>query len=144
MQKQIISATWKIIRRETRAEVSDAFADDVTLLVESQQEAITQMDELMAELEDAQSKKYAAEVVTSMKEAVVRLVKTHEGMQAELLTPALTSERSAYQVLLKLRAREHQIVQQQSSPSKSKSSQSASQQQMDQLELDNKKNRYEA
>ena len=54
LQKQIISATWKIIRRETRAEVSDAFADDVTLLVESQQEAITQMDELMAELEDAQ------------------------------------------------------------------------------------------
>lgn len=144
LQKQIIAATWKVIRRETRAEVSDAFSDDVTLLVESQQKAIAQMDELIGELKDAQSKKYAAEVVTSMKEAVVRLVKTHEDMQAELLTPALTSERSAYQGLLKLRAREHQIVQQQSSQSQSKSSQSASQQQMDQLELDNKKNRYEA
>ena len=144
LQKQIIAATWKVIRRETRSEVSDAFADDVTLLVESQQEAIAQMEELIAELEDAQSKKYAAEVVTSMKEAVVRLMKTHEEMQSELLTPALSSERSAYQGLLKLRAREHQIVQQQSSQSKSKGSKSASQQQMDQLELDNKKNRYEA
>jgi hypothetical protein len=144
IQKQIIAATWKIIRRETRSEVSDAFADDVTLLVESQQEAIAQMDELIGELKDAQSKKYAADVVTSMKTAVVRLMKTYEGMQADLLNPALTAERSAYQGLLKLRAREHQIVQQQSSPSQSKSSKSASQQQMEQLELDNKKNRYEA
>lgn len=144
IQKQIISATWKIIRRETREEVSDAFADDVTLLVESQQDAIAQMEELIGELKDAQSKKYAADVVTAMKEAVVRLMKTHEDMKADLLTPALTSERSAYQGLLKLRAREHQIVQQQQSQSKSKSSKSASQQQMEQLELDNKKNRYEA
>lgn len=144
LQKQIISATWKIIRRETRAEVSDAFADDVTLLVESQQEAIGQMNELIAELKDAQSKKYAADVVEDMKTAVVRLMKTHEDQKAELLTPALGAERSAYQGLLKLRAREHQIVQQQQSQSKSKGSKSASQQQMDQLELDNKKNRYEA
>lgn len=144
LQKQIISATWKIIRRETREEVSAAFADDVMLLVESQQDAIAQMEELIGELKDAQSKKYAADVVTAMKEAVVRLMKTHEDMKADLLTPALTSERSAYQGLLKLRAREHQIVQQQQSQSKSKSSKSASQQQMEQLELDNKKNRYEA
>ncbi len=144
LEKQIISATWKIIRRETRPEVSDAFADDVTLLVESQQEAIAQMEELIGELKDAQSKKYATDVVTSMKEAVVRLMKSHSEKNADLLTPALTSERSAYQGLLKLRAREHQIVQQQSSQSKSKGSKSASQQQMDQLELDNKKNRYEA
>ena len=145
LQKQIISATWKIIRRETRAEVSAAFADDVTLLVESQQAAIEQMNELIAELKDAQSKKYAADVVEDMKTAVIRLMKTHEDQKAELLTPALGAERSAYQGLLKLRAREHQIVQQQqSSQSKSKGSKSASQQQMDQLELDNKKNRYEA
>ena len=144
-QKQIISATWKIIRRETRAEVSGAFADDVTLLVESQQEAIVQMNELIGELKDAQSKKYAADVVEAMKTAVVRLVKTHEDMKSELLTPALSSERTAYQGLLKLRAREHLVTQQQNSPSKSKSSKSASQQQqLDQLELDNKKNRYEA
>ncbi len=143
-QKQIIAATWKIIRRESRSEVSDAFGDDVTLLVESQQALIGQMEELIGELKDAQSKKYAAEVVTAMKTAVVRLMKTHEEMQADLLNPALTSERSAYQGLLKLRAREHQIVQQQQSPSQSKSSKSASQQQMEQLELDNKKNRYEA
>ena len=144
-QKQIISATWKIIRRETRAEVSDAFADDVTLLVEAQQEAMVQMNELIGELNDAQSKKYASDVVEAMKTAVVRLVKTHEDMKSELLTPALSSERTAYQGLLKLRAREHLVTQQQNSPSKSKSSKSASQQQqLDQLELDNKKNRYEA
>ena len=144
LQKQIISATWKIIRREIRDKVSDALADDVMLLVESQQEAIAQMEEMIGELKDAQSKKYAADVVTFMKTAVVRLIKTHEDVKADLLTPALTSERSAYQGLLKLRAREHQIVQQQQSQSKSKNSKNASQQQMDQLELDNKKNRYEA
>lgn len=145
LQKQIISATWKIIRRETRDEVSDAFADDVTLLIESQQAAIEQMNELMEELQDTQSKLFAEDVIASMKEAVVRLAKTHEDMRAELLTPALSSERAAYQGLLKLRAREHQVTQQQSSQSsQSSGSKSASQQQLDQLELDNKKNRYEA
>jgi hypothetical protein len=144
LQKQIISATWKVIRRETRDQVSDAFADDVTLLVESQQAAIEQMNELIQELKDAQSKKYAADVVTAMKTAVVRLTKTHQEMKSDLLNPALSAERSAYQGLLKLRAREHQVTQQQPSQSKSSSSKSASQQQLDQLELDNKKNRYEA
>lgn len=144
LQKQIISATWKVIRRETRENVSAAFADDVQLLVESQQAAIEQMNELIQELQDAQSKKYAADVVTSMKSAVVRLMKSHEDKKSELLTTALTAERAAYQGLLKLRAREHQVTQQQPSQSKSSGSKSASQQQLDQLELDNKKNRYEA
>lgn len=144
LQKQIIAATWKIIRRETRDEVSDKFVDDVTLLVESQQEAIKQVSELMAELRDAQSKKFAEEVVANMKTAVVRLMDAHDEQKAQRLTPAMTAERSAYQGLLKLRAREHQVTQQQSSQSQSKGSGSASQQQLDQLELDNKKNRYEA
>lgn len=144
LQKQIIAATWKVIRRETREEVSDTFIDDVSLLVESQQEAINQVSELMAELKDAQSRKFAEDVITDMKTAVVRLVRTQEVQKAEPLTSAMTSERSAYQGLLKLRAREHQVTQQQSSPSQSKGSGSASQQQLEQLELDNKKNRYEA
>lgn len=144
LQKQIIAATWKIIRRETRNEVSKNFVEDVTLLIESQREAINQLTELTAELQDAQSKEFANAVINDMKTAVVRLMKAHDEQKAERLTAAMTAERSAYQGLLKLRAREHQVTQQQSSQSQSKGSGSASQQQLDQLELDNKKNRYEA
>ena len=144
LQKQIMNATWTIIRRETRDQVTKPFAEDVGLLVESQQSAIEQLNELMQDLQDPQSKKFAEDVVTAMTSAVERLMKTKAEMKAELLSPSLESERAAYQGLLKLRAREHKVTQQQSSQSKSSGSKSASQQQLDQLELDNKKNRYEA
>jgi hypothetical protein len=145
LQKQILNATWKIIRRETKAEVSQAFAEDAQLLVESQQQAIEKLQELMEELEDAQSKQYAEAVGKAMNTAVTRLTEAFDNKSAVSLTPAMSAERSAYQGLLKLRAREHEVVQQQqqSSSSSSSSSSSRSQQQLQQLELDNKKNRYE-
>ena len=144
LQKQILNATWKIIRRETKDEVSQAFAEDVQLLVESQQQAIEKLQELMEELKDAQSKQHAEAVGQAMNDAVTRLTEALDNKSAVSLTPAMSAERSAYQGLLKLRAREHEVTQQQqSSSSSSSSSSSRSQQQMQQLELDNKKNRYE-
>jgi hypothetical protein len=144
LQKQILNATWKIIRREMKAEVSQSFAEDVQLLVESQQQAIEKLQELMEELKDAQSKQYAEAVGKAMNDAVTRLTEALDNKSAVSLTPAMSAERSAYQGLLKLRAREHEVTQQQqSSSSSSSSSSSPSQQQMQQLELDNKKNRYE-
>lgn len=143
LQKQIINATWKVIRREIRREVSDAFTPDVELLIESQQAALEQLGALMEELKDPQSKKIAEHIATVMNQAIERLSQANQEQSTDQLTPALKAERAASQGLLKLRAREHTVTQQQPSQSSSSSSNSSSQQQLDQLELDNKKNRYE-
>ncbi|MHC4880110.1 MAG: hypothetical protein ACYTGL_26975 [Planctomycetota bacterium] len=146
LQKQIMNATWKIIRRETREEVSSSFAEDTGALIESQQEALAQLSKMAEQVRDPVSKGHVTNVAKAMTSAVDRLTTARTDADADILDEALKHERSAYQGLLKLRAREHEVTQQQQQQSQSRSQQrqNRSQQQLDQLELDNKKNRYEA
>ncbi|WP_166830229.1 DUF4175 family protein [Thalassoroseus pseudoceratinae] len=147
LQKQIINALWKIVRRETRDQPTKKFADDLGLVLESQISALEQTKELAENLQDAQSQTYVEAVQQHMQETIVELGTAHEQAIPEKLQPALASAQSAYQALLKLRAREHEVVrsqqQQSSSQSSSSSSSSRSQQQLQQLELDDDENRYE-
>lgn len=144
LQKQIITATWNIIRRETKSDVSKSFAEDTQLLIESQQQALEQLAELVEKLKDGASKKYAQQAAEAMTSAAERLQEAIDGSAVAPLTPAMASERSAYQTLLKLRAREHEVTKQQGGGGGGGGAQGGSKQQMQQLELDNKKNRYEA
>jgi hypothetical protein len=146
LQKQIISATWNVIRRESGETVSASFGTDTQLLIESQQQALEQLGELAEKLQDAASKKYAQQIAEAMTSAVGKLQKSLDGSSAEPLSPSLRFERSAYQTLLKLRAREHEVTKQQGGGGGGGGggAQGGSKQQMQQLELDNKKNRYEA
>ncbi|MEJ2703686.1 MAG: hypothetical protein P8Z79_14710, partial [Sedimentisphaerales bacterium] len=59
------------------------------------------------------------------------------------LTPALASEQAAYQELLKLRGREHQVVQSRSANAGNTPRSARSQRQLQQLELRQRENRYE-
>ncbi len=144
LQKQIINATWNIIRRETSETVSASFGPDTQLLIESQQQALEQLAELSEKLQDAASKKYAKQIAEAMTSAEGELQKSLDGSSAEPLRPGLRFERSAYQTLLKLRASEHEVTKQQGGGGGGGGAQGGSKQQMQQLELDNKKNRYEA
>jgi hypothetical protein len=147
LQKQIINATWKLIRRETGEQPTEPFADDVQLIYESQASALEQAQELIEKLEDPQSQAYAEVVARSMSEAWHQLEAAKAGPSAAPLTPALASEQAAYQALLKLRAHEHRVIQSQqqqsSSSSSSSSASSRAQQQLQQLQLKNEENRYE-
>ncbi len=146
LQKQIINGTWKVIRREAKDTESSSFAEDTKLLAESQADAMAQVEELAAELNDAQSQQHVKEIMRHMGEALTSLSKANEGAHIPSLRPALTSEQAAYQALLKLRAREHEVTRSQQSHSSSSSSSSSSarqQEQLQQLELDSEKNRYE-
>lgn len=146
LQKQIINATWALIRRETATEPSASFADDVGVLVESQQQALGQLDELTEQLTDQESLAHAAAANEQMQEALKRLA---EADGTDGLRTALSAEQGAYQALLKLRAREFNVVQgnpqqQQGAQSSSASGQnSRAQQQLNQLELSAEENRYE-
>ncbi len=147
LQKQIINATWNMIRRETSAEVSPSFAKDAQLLVDSQKSALEQAEELAKKIEDAKSKAFVAKVIQEMTLSSTTLELAVAESSAEPLRPALSHEQAAYQALLKLRAREHKVTQQQQQggkPGQQKQANSRSQKQLNQLELNNKQNRYES
>lgn len=141
LQKQVVNGTWRVIRRETGAKPTDAFAEDVKLLRESQQTALDQAGAVSQQLQDEGSKKHLAAAVKAMGEAAERLAAAVDASDPAALKPALAPEQAAYQALLKLRAREFQV-----SRSRSRSGQqsgSPSQQQLDQLELSEDENRFE-
>ncbi|MAT68312.1 MAG: hypothetical protein CMJ58_02195 [Planctomycetaceae bacterium] len=148
LQKQIINATWALVRRERDGSPSPRFADDAGVLVESQQQALTQLDEVAGETTDEESLAYVAEVRESMETAAQRLDESSEAAGVAGLRPAMAAEQAAYQALLKLRAREFSVIQgnpqQQGAQSGSASGASSrSQQQLNQLELSSEENRYE-
>jgi hypothetical protein len=148
-QKDIINATWKLIRRETGSKPTEPFAEDVAQLVTAQNALLEKSKALAEKVTDEQSQSHVDAVIAAMLEAIRQLMAAHEQTSAAPLQPALAAEQSAYQALLKLRAREHEVVrqqQQQQSSSQQSQAQARSQQQrqqMQQLDLKNEENRYE-
>ncbi|MGB7347565.1 MAG: hypothetical protein WBD20_25305 [Pirellulaceae bacterium] len=145
LQKEIINATWTVIRTERGKEVSSEFTGNVKLLAESQADAMGQLEELSAELRDADSQAHAEMIRSQMELAIKRLQAAGENLTADSLPQALAAEQAAYAGLLKLRAREFQITRQQKQQSQSQSSasQQRRQKQLDDLELEQEENRYE-
>lgn len=148
LQKDIINATWKLLRREISPKPTAPFVEDVKQIADSQSTALEQADALGENVQDAQSQSHLLAVLEAMQQAVKHLKAAHDQPAPAPLQPALAAEQQAYQALLKLRAREHEVVrQQQQQSSSSSSSQSArsqqQRQQMQQLDLKSEENRYE-
>src|SRR6185437_692925 len=99
LQKQIINATWKLIRRETRARPTDSFAGDAKTIRESQESAIEQADALAEKLQDAASKENMELATRSMKDAVKHLAEAEKSAAIKELAPSLAAEQAAYQAL---------------------------------------------
>jgi hypothetical protein len=143
LQKEIINATWRVIRRETLSKPTAEFETDVNLLIESQQSAISQVDELAQQLQDNQSQALASELKSLMNEAVSALSAAKSSGSANPLNRALSNEQSAYQMLLRMRDREFQVTRQNAQTSQSQNSQSNQQRQMQQMDLQAQTDRYE-
>ncbi len=144
LQKEIVNATWRVIRREKRPELTQSFDNDVEMLAESQRSAITQVDELAEQLNDELAKSLVDELKSIMNDAVDKLQMAREEPSADPLTKAISSQQLAWQTLLKMRAREIQVQQsQQQQSSQSSSSQSSRQRQLQQMELTEQEDRYE-
>jgi len=148
LQKQIINATWTVIRREVDTPPTDEFAADAGQLRGSQQAAFDRAAALVDKVRDTQSKEHVGNVLRHMAKALKHLSEAVEASAPEALQPALAAEQAAYQALLKLRAREHQVIRsrrrQAGQRSQSASGpQSRAQRQLEQLELKESENRYE-
>ena len=116
LQKQIINATWNLIRRETGREVSSKFKEDISVIVESQQSAAEKMDELSNQVSDQASRQFVLVVRKAMSESLSELTTAFDDQTAKPLSDAIQAQRKAYQALLKLRAREHEVIQGQQQP----------------------------
>jgi len=145
LQKQIINATWKVIRRELGDQRSQAFVGDVGTIAQSQSDAFNQLQELAADVSDDQSQALVKVASDSMQTSVLRLEKAGADGETQSLDEAVAAQQAAYQALLGLRAREFQVSRSQRSQQQrsSSASQQRRQQQLNELELKNDENRYE-
>lgn len=143
LQKEIINATWRVVRREKRFELTPSFDDGVKLIAESQRSAITQVDELAEKLNDDLAKGLVDELKSIMNDAVDKLEAARSEPSAQPLKKAISKQQLAWQTLLRMRAREVQIQQSQQQSSQSSSSQSSRQRQLQQMELTEQEDRYE-
>jgi hypothetical protein len=143
LQKQIITATWNI---KQKAEQSGGIADhedDLDVVRQSQSDALEQAQKALGEAEDPASIKSLRAAAEHMTTSLDHLTKSAESAATSELTPALAAEQSAYQELLKLREREHQIARNRGNSNRASANSAQSQQQLQQLELTQREDRYE-
>ena len=145
LQKQIINATWKLIRRSASEGWNTELVDDLATVLDSQQSLIDQVVMLRQMIQDPQAATFIDSVDDHMNDAVRHLTAAKSKKQAAELSEALVDEQLAYQALLKTKAREHQVVRNQmrNSQQNSGNQSSRSQQQLEQLQMSNDENRYE-
>ena len=143
LQKQIMSATWALDRRESVTRTPQLAADAATIR-DSQADAKEQMSALLAELTDGRSAANARSALERMGAAHQHLESATSNNDSAPLAPALDAEKDAYQHLLALRASEHRVARESRRQSGGSQGGSRSQQQLDELELADTENRYEA
>jgi len=143
LQKQIITATWNIQRRETGKTPTTNFKKDAETVKESQEKALEQVRSRMEEVEDPRAKGFLETVEKEMVKAVEHLTDAADDNSPKALPPALASEQSAYQALLRMAARETQVSQGQPGQQGQSSRGQRAQRQLDQLNLRQSQNRYE-
>ncbi len=145
LQKELITGTWNLMRREKNETPSEGFSEDVTVLIEAQDSAIEKLAGLAEQLEDEESLGYVESVREFMNQAALRLATVQQDADVDGLAQALSSEQAAYQGLLKLRAREHEVTRQQQPPGQQQSQHrnNRAQNQLNELQLKEDRNRYE-
>ena len=142
LQKQIIIATWNIKQQAERAGGMEQRKQDLDVVRQAQDNVLEQARKALTEAEDPAAAKSLEAAAGHMETSVKYLTKASDS--ATELTPALGAEQSAYQELLKLRQREHQIARGRNNAGRGNNANSERfQQQLQQLELTQRENRYE-
>lgn len=149
LQKKIITATWNLLRGtgNSKEPQSQEFLEKVQVVEDSQQQAIEQSEKLKEDLQSPESLQDLLQLQANMGEALRELQSIEADSESIGLRDAIKSMRAAYEGLLRLRAREHEVTQNQQQQSQNQRSQSSSQrnrqQQIEQLQLEQDPSRYE-
>lgn len=137
LQKQIISATWKLQRTAT----SPQFPADVGVVGQSQEQALKQAEAEAGKRTGPRAQTLWGAVTKGMEEAQTQLAKAAKSPVT--LTAALAAEQSAYQALLKLQARETSVTRGRSRNGGQGGGDEGNQRQLEGLDLAQSENRYE-
>lgn len=141
LQKQVVSATWRIVRDTNGGQTMEKAAPNVDVVHQSQGIAMEKVKEAMEKVEDAEVKTALTEAWKSMKDALDPLQQASADKKRAPLNLALTFEQTALEWLHRAMSREHQVMRQNSKqPS---SGQQASKNQIMDLELKQQEQRYE-
>ncbi len=140
LEKDILTATWNIKRRETDAKPSVKYKDDVGVVRDSQQQALEQLGAMRERSADPQSQGLMNAVEKEMNNASGQLGQAANKNSTAPLPAALASEQSAYQAILKLSAREYQVARGQNQGGRGGA---RAQRQIDQLDLQQNADRYQ-
>jgi hypothetical protein len=146
LQKQIVTATWNLIRRENRPKPTAEFGEDAVTLVESQDQGREMATELAGELTDPLMQQYLGEAIEQMRTALDAFTVAATEESIEALPEGRKAAQQAYQALLRLNSREQMVQLQNQSQSQSASASASSErmnQQLQELELKNDRDRYE-
>lgn len=141
LQKQIINATWKLLRQEQDKTLSPQYKKDLPVVLQSQQKAREQAESMKMRANDPRTQVLLQTVEEDMDKAITELKSAADTIQP--LTPAVAAEQAAYQSLLKLSAREYMVSRQRRQQGSQGGGGQANRQQLDQLELKQEENRYE-
>lgn len=143
LQKQIIIATWNVKQQAKQSGGVDDHKEDLDVVHESQADVLQQAQSALTQAEDPPAIKALQEATKHMETSLEHLTEAVETVSATELTPALAAEQLAYQELLKLREREHQIARSRGSGRSNNGASARSEQQLQQLELRQREDRYE-
>ncbi len=143
LQKQIISATWNIKRRTDQSGSIDESKEDLGIVHQSQADVLEQARSASVQAEDPAASRTLQAAARHMETSLEHLGQAVESESATELMPAVAAEQSAYQELLKLRQREHQVGQSRNSSTSNSARSARSERQLQQLELTQRDNRYE-
>ncbi len=142
LEKDIVTATWNIKRRETDARPSAQYKEDIGTVRDSQKQALDQVAELKQRSEDPRVQVLIGPVEKDMTRAESQLGQATDKNSTAPLSTALASEQSAYQDLLKLMAREYQVTQGQRGGRGAGNQRG--QRQLDELDLQQQADRYQS
>ncbi|MCB1232996.1 MAG: hypothetical protein KDN19_22315, partial [Verrucomicrobiae bacterium] len=140
LQKDVMNATWKLMRRADMGRTFEELGDDIGVVRDSQEHAIGQALEAADKVEDGETKVHIATAAGHMREAVNVLTQSIESKDESKLQPAHEWERKAYEALIRARNREHNVTRSQSQSSGQGQQQ---EQQLMQLEMKQKELKYE-
>ena len=139
LQKQIIVSSWKLARLADPS-WSPKVAEQVTAISESQTQGLQKLQGLREKMTQPQLQPIFGTVKEEMQKGAQQLAELIQGQSLQGLTTAITAEQMAYQGLLKLRAKEHMLMQ---SKAKGNGQQNEEKEKLD-LELKQQKDRYES
>lgn len=144
LQKQVAVAAWKLKNRENGRTPSEKFEPDTLTIKESQELAISMVEEAVEKAADDRTKGILEASRKLMEKSRGKLAEAVEQKSIDPLGAASSSAQAALQPLLKLAPREHQVVQNRNQQQKGAGGGGDQQRQLDELEFKQDETRYES